>query len=142
MEMLPATTAAAELWLAWQFVADYQVNQEGSIVGQGLLDGRSCLFGPLNFEAGYAHRPGQRGKVDNRIGQFERFWEGAWVKALFLPILFDIELEQLVALVIADYKLGADVVVGGGPQGLDGVHTSAVTAEANDRFIGVSQLGS
>ena len=57
------------------------------------------------------------------------------------PILLDIVLQDAVGAVIADHKLSGHVVPRCRPEGLDGVHGSAVAGKANHRFVGVGQLG-
>src|SRR4029077_14476512 len=57
------------------------------------------------------------------------------------PVLLDVQLQQLVAAVVADDELGADAMMGGRPERLDRVHAPAVAGEADDGPVWVSQLG-
>ena len=117
-----------------------QVDQERSIVLEGGLDGRADLLRFFNAHGGHAHGLGQGCKIDDRIGQVEGVWEGMFANLLVFPILQDVQFEQHVGLVVADDKLGADMMVSGGPQRLDGVQAAAVAGETDHGFVGVGQF--
>src|SRR5205085_2868746 len=87
-----------------------------------------------------AQRPGQVGELDGRVGQVEADREPVLGDVPLLPVLVDVQLQQLVAAVVADHELGGHAVPGCGPQGLVRVHAAAVAREAPDRLVRVGDL--
>jgi len=56
------------------------------------------------------------------------------------PVLLNIDFEDPVAAVVADYDFRADLVMRGRPQRLNRVHGAPVAGEAEHRPLGLSQL--
>jgi hypothetical protein len=56
------------------------------------------------------------------------------------PVLEDIELEQQIALVVADNKLSPYFVMRRRPERLDSIHAAAITRKPDHRFVRVRQL--
>src|SRR5262249_24334248 len=105
--------------LALQFAADNQIDEGWPVVLEHLCDSPLDLLGPLDTHARDAHRGSQRGEVDRRVAQVEAMWELMHLDAeLLLPVLQNVELQQLVAMVIADHELRVDAVVRGRPERL------------------------
>jgi len=48
---------------------------------------------------------------------------------LLAPILQNVELQYLIAAIVADDEFGIDIVVRSGPKRLDGVHAAAIARE-------------
>src|SRR5215210_2658782 len=118
---------------------DHEVDQERAVVVESLAHGGGDLRRLLHPHCGHAHRPRQLVEAD--VGQqVEPHREVVLGDVALLPVLPDVELQQLVAVVVADHELGRHVVAHCGPQGLDGVHAAAVTGEAEDDLARVGQL--
>ena len=65
--------------------------------------------------AGNAHAPRELVEADLGIAEVERAGERVVVEAALAPVLLHVQLQQLVAAVVADDELGADLVARGRP---------------------------
>src|SRR5262245_6842783 len=122
------------------FLVQQQVDQERTVLGECLLDREPHLVGGLDARRRHAHALGELVEPDHGVAEVERARERVILEAPLLPVLLHVQLEQLVAAVVADDELRADPVPRGRPHGLDRVHRAAVAAEADHGLVGHREL--
>ena len=136
--LVPATGrrfAASSSWPGTSWCSD-QVDQERAVVARAPR--RSRARPRRASRRAPRARPCSRASSSKRISGSPRSNEpgNAWSgEAALAPVLLHVQLQQLVAAVVADDELRADVVARGRPHRLDRVHRAAVAAEADHGLV-------
>src|SRR3974377_543982 len=86
----------------------HQVDEERPLMIQHCLNRRGDLGRLRDPDARNPHGPGQADKIQIRPLQVEKSWkrrgEILWFEALLRPVVQQVELEQAIAVVVADAK--------------------------------------
>ncbi len=102
---------------------------------QRFLDSWGNLLWLLNPRSLNPQSPRYLIETDVRVANTKRRWEGVFRYLVFAPILQNVELQYLIALIVADDEFSIDLVVCSGPERLDSVHAAAIARKADYRFI-------